>query len=123
MNAAQAKSLSLLEVLERQGYRSCEIRCDNSIRTILALFWVLLHTFINLTTVLYLSSLALSIVPNISMTQSIAGLFILSMANLKRLPCYPKAIEIEPGLFKTTAIFNALAIGIVLILGALYAVY
>lgn len=56
-----------------------EIRYDSRIRTILAVFWVLLYTFVNLTTVLYLSSLALSIVLNISMTQSIVGLAVVAI--------------------------------------------
>ena len=51
-----------------------EIRYDSRIRTILAVFWVFLYTLVNLTTVLYLSSLALSLVLGISMTQSIVGL-------------------------------------------------
>ncbi len=57
-----------------------EIRYDSRIRTILAVFWVLLYTFVNLTTVLYLSSLALSVVLGISMTQSIIGLAIIAVA-------------------------------------------
>lgn len=57
-----------------------EIRYDSRIRTILAVFWVLLYTFVNLTTVLYLSSLALSVVLGISMTQSIIGLAFVAVA-------------------------------------------
>lgn len=57
-----------------------EIRYDSSIRTILAVFWVLLYTFVNLTSVLYLSSLALSVVLGISMTQSIIGLAFVAVA-------------------------------------------
>lgn len=57
-----------------------EIRYDSRIRTILAVFWVLLYTFVNLTTVLYLSSLALSLVLGISMTQSIIGLALVAVA-------------------------------------------
>jgi len=57
-----------------------EIRFDSRIRTILAVFWVLLYTFVNLTTVLYLSSLALSVVLGISMTQSIIGLAVIAVA-------------------------------------------
>lgn len=56
-----------------------EIRYDSRIRTILAVFWVLLYTFVNLTTVLYLSSLALSLVLGISMTQSIVGLALVAV--------------------------------------------
>lgn len=57
-----------------------EIRYDSRIRTILAVFWVLLYTFVNLTTVLYLSSLALSVVLGISITQSIVGLAAVAVA-------------------------------------------
>ena len=57
-----------------------EIRYDSRIRTILAVFWVLLYTFVNLTTVLYLSSLALSVVLGISITQSIIGLAVIAVA-------------------------------------------
>lgn len=57
-----------------------EIRYDSRIRTILAVFWVLLYTFVNLTTVLYLSSLALSVVLGISITQSIIGLATIAVA-------------------------------------------
>ncbi|RKQ51020.1 SSS family solute:Na+ symporter [Roseivirga pacifica] len=57
-----------------------EIRYDSRIRTILAVFWVFLYTLVNLTTVLYLSSLALSLVLGISMTQSIVGLAAVAVA-------------------------------------------
>ncbi|MCE7991296.1 MAG: sodium/solute symporter [Roseivirga sp.] len=57
-----------------------EIRYDSRIRTILAVFWVLLYTFVNLTTVLYLSSLALSLVLGISITQSTIGLALVAVA-------------------------------------------
>lgn len=57
-----------------------EIRYDSRIRTILAVFWVFLYTFVNLTTVLYLSSLALSLVLDISITQSIIGLAFVAVA-------------------------------------------
>lgn len=57
-----------------------EIRYDSRIRTILAVFWVLLYTFVNLTTVLYLSSLALSVVLDITIMQSIIGLAAIAVA-------------------------------------------
>ena len=57
-----------------------EIRYDSRIRTILAVFWILLYTFVNLTTVLYLSSLALSVVLGISISQSIIGLAVVAVA-------------------------------------------
>ena len=56
-----------------------EIRYDSRIRTILAVFWVLLYTFVNLTTVLYLSSLALSVVLGIDIAKAMAGLAIVSV--------------------------------------------
>ncbi|NVJ46962.1 MAG: sodium/sugar symporter [Cytophagia bacterium] len=57
-----------------------EIRYDSRIRTILAIFWVFLYTLVNLTSVLYLSSLALSVVLGISMTESIVGLAVVAVA-------------------------------------------
>lgn len=57
-----------------------EIRYDSRIRTILAVFWVFLYTLVNLTSVLYLSSLALSVVLGISMTESIVGLAVVAVA-------------------------------------------
>lgn len=57
-----------------------EQRYDSRIRTVLAVFWVFLYTFVNLTTVLYLSSLALSVVLDISMWQSIIGLAVIAVA-------------------------------------------
>lgn len=57
-----------------------EQRFDSRIRTVLAVFWVFLYTFVNLTTVLYLSSLALSVVLGISMWQSIVGLAVVAVA-------------------------------------------
>lgn len=57
-----------------------EIRYDSRIRTILAVFWIMLYTFVNLTTVLYLSSLALSVVLGISINQSIIGLAVVAVA-------------------------------------------
>lgn len=56
-----------------------ELRYDSRIRTILAIFWVFLYTFVNLTTVLYLSSLALSVVLGISIIQSIIGLALVAI--------------------------------------------
>lgn len=57
-----------------------EMRYDSRIRTILAVFWIMLYTFVNLTTVLYLSSLALSVVLGISITNSIIGLAVIAVA-------------------------------------------
>ena len=57
-----------------------EQRYDSRIRIVLAVFWVFLYTFVNLTTVLYLSSLALTVVLGISMWQSIVGLAAVAVA-------------------------------------------
>ncbi len=57
-----------------------EIRYDSRIRTILAVFWVLLYTFVNLTTVLYLSALALSVVFGITVIQAMIGLAVVAVA-------------------------------------------
>lgn len=57
-----------------------ELRYDSRIRTILAVFWILLYTFVNLTTVLYLSSLALSVVLGVSISQAIIGLAFVAVA-------------------------------------------
>lgn len=57
-----------------------EQRYDGRIRTILAVFWVFLYTFVNLSTVLYLSSLALTVVLGITMWQSIIGLAVMAVA-------------------------------------------
>jgi SSS family solute:Na+ symporter len=56
------------------------LRYDSRIRTILAVFWVLLYTFVNLSSVLYLSSLALTVVLGITMWQSIIGLAVVAVA-------------------------------------------
>ncbi|MEO1023207.1 MAG: sodium/solute symporter, partial [Bacteroidota bacterium] len=57
-----------------------EIRYDSRIRTILAVFWIMLYTFVNLTTVLYLSALALSVVLGISILQATIGLAAVAVA-------------------------------------------
>lgn len=57
-----------------------ELRYDSNIRTILAVFWVFLYTFVNLTSVLYLSSLALSVVFGITIMQSIIALAAVAVA-------------------------------------------
>ena len=57
-----------------------EIRYDSRIRTILAVFWVLLYTFVNLTTVLYLSSLALSVVLGLTVSEAMWGLAAVAVA-------------------------------------------
>lgn len=57
-----------------------EIRYNTSIKTILAVFWIFLYTFVNLTTVLYLSSLALSHVLGLTIVQSMIGLAFFAVA-------------------------------------------
>jgi SSS family solute:Na+ symporter len=57
-----------------------KLRYDNRIRTSLAIFWIMLYIFVNLTTVLYLSALALSVVLGVSTTQAILGLAFVAVA-------------------------------------------
>ena len=55
-----------------------EMRFDNRVRTTLAVFWILVYIFVNLTSVLYLGSLALSRVAGVDMTYAIIGLGLFS---------------------------------------------
>lgn len=57
-----------------------KLRYDDRIRTSLAIFWIMLYIFVNLTTVLYLSALALSVVLNITTFQAIIGLAAVAVA-------------------------------------------
>lgn len=57
-----------------------KLRYDDRIRTSLAIFWIMLYIFVNLTSVLYLSALALSVVLDISTTQAIIGLAFVAVA-------------------------------------------
>jgi solute:Na+ symporter, SSS family len=57
-----------------------KLRYDDRIRTSLAVFWIMLYIFVNLTSVLYLSALALSVVLGISTTAAIAGLAFVAVA-------------------------------------------
>lgn len=57
-----------------------KLRYDDRIRTSLAVFWIMLYIFVNLTSVLYLSALALSVVLGISTTQAIIGLAFVAVA-------------------------------------------
>lgn len=57
-----------------------KLRYDDRIRTSLAVFWIMLYIFVNLTTVLYLSALALSVVLGITTTQAIIGLAFVATA-------------------------------------------
>ncbi|RMG84579.1 MAG: sodium/glucose cotransporter [Bacteroidetes bacterium] len=55
-----------------------EMRYDNRVRTGLAVFWVLLFVFVNITSVLYLGGLALEKIMGIPLIYSIIGLAIFS---------------------------------------------
>lgn len=55
------------------------IRYDNRIKTILAIFWLVLFVFINLSSILYLGALTLKSVFNISMVYGIIGLAVFSL--------------------------------------------
>ena len=57
-----------------------KLRYDDRIRTSLAVFWIMLYIFVNLTSVLYLSALALSVVLGITTTQAIIGLAFVAVA-------------------------------------------
>ena len=57
-----------------------KLRYDDRIRTSLAVFWIMLYIFVNLTTVLYLSALALSVVLGISTGTAILGLATVAVA-------------------------------------------
>ena len=55
-----------------------EMRFDKRVRTILAVFWILVYIFVNLTSVLYLGALALNSILGIRMFYGIFGLAIIS---------------------------------------------
>jgi len=55
-----------------------EIRYDHRVRTGLAVFWLLLYIFVNLTSVLYLGALALRTIMGISLYYGIIGLALFS---------------------------------------------
>ncbi|WP_276498962.1 sodium/sugar symporter [Pontibacter litorisediminis] len=57
-----------------------KLRYDDRIRTSLAIFWIMLYIFVNLTTVLYLSALALSVVLGVSTTYAIIGLAVVAVS-------------------------------------------
>ncbi|PRY10002.1 SSS family solute:Na+ symporter [Pontibacter ummariensis] len=57
-----------------------KLRYDDRIRTSLAIFWIMLYIFVNLTSVLYLSALALSVVLGFSTTEAIIALAFVSVA-------------------------------------------
>lgn len=55
-------------------------RFDNRVRTILAVFWILVFVFVNLTSVLYLGALAINSIMGIPMIYGILGLALFSAA-------------------------------------------
>ncbi|AKD02260.1 sodium/sugar symporter [Pontibacter korlensis] len=57
-----------------------KLRYDDRIRTSLAIFWIMLYIFVNLTSVLYLSALALSVVLGISTTYATIGLAVVAVS-------------------------------------------
>lgn len=54
-------------------------RYDTRVRTTMAIFWLLLYVFVNLTSVLYLGALSLNTILNVPMTYGIIGLALFSM--------------------------------------------
>jgi SSS family solute:Na+ symporter len=54
-------------------------RYNDSVSTIMAVFWLLVYVFVNLTSIIYLGSLAISSISNISFEWCIVGLSIFSM--------------------------------------------
>lgn len=54
-------------------------RYDSRVRTTMAVFWLLLYVFVNLTSVLYLGALSLNTILNVPMTYGIVGLALFAM--------------------------------------------
>ena len=54
-------------------------RYDSRVRTTMAIFWLLLYVFVNLTSVLYLGALSLNTILNVPMTYGILGLAMFAM--------------------------------------------
>jgi solute:Na+ symporter, SSS family len=54
-------------------------RYDTRVRTTMAVFWLLLYVFVNLTSVLYLGALSLNIILNVPMIYGIIGLALFAM--------------------------------------------
>ena len=57
-----------------------ERRFDNRVRTILAVFWIFVYVFVNLTSVLYLGALALETITGIPLIYGILGLALFAAA-------------------------------------------
>ena len=56
-----------------------EQRYNSTVSTIMAVFWLLVYVFVNLTSILYLGALAITAVTNISFATCIAGLTLFSI--------------------------------------------
>ncbi len=54
-------------------------RYDNRVSTIMAIFWLLVYVFVNLTSIIYLGALAINSISDISFGWSVAGLSIFSI--------------------------------------------
>lgn len=54
-------------------------RYDNRVRTVMAVFWLLVYVFVNLTSVLYLGALSIETILGIPMVYSIIGLSLFAM--------------------------------------------
>ncbi len=54
-------------------------RYNDSVSTIMAVFWLLVYVFVNLTSIIYLGALAISSISNISFEWCIAGLVVFSV--------------------------------------------
>ena len=56
-----------------------EVRYDHRIKTVMAVFWLFLFVFVNLTSILYLGALALKTVFDVNLGYAIAGLALFSL--------------------------------------------
>jgi SSS family solute:Na+ symporter len=55
------------------------MRYSDTVSTIMAVFWLLVYVFVNLTSIIYLGALAISYISNISFEWCIAGLSVFSI--------------------------------------------
>ena len=56
-----------------------EVRYDTRVRTLLAVFWLLVYVFVNLTSVLYLGALALERIMGVSLWAGVIGLAVFAI--------------------------------------------
>ncbi len=54
-------------------------RYNDAVSTVMAIFWLLVYVFVNLTSILYLGALAIASISNVSFTTAVAGLAIFSV--------------------------------------------